>query len=325
MDIEASSITLPRVGEVHVTLTRVSVWEERHNGVLDERGIQWVMASILKGLVARGWHVMRDPRTSQQYPILSDYHWVANKGDLHAVIDTGGRRASVEFHGEGSTAVINGLGPNAYGGRYGFDKFKRMSAFVQRQCVVEMGAIVKSTLALGYMPKEDSQLDLAQLNLSILRICEAKRDGNDPLASFNRGWTASRFNRDATGWPVVSEYDNGGYNRDRDKVPLRNGDVKYFRRNGRLMRATVFTNMNSMWLAFYSGEEWYLSGSDLFTCDDPTLEKRRDVPGQAQRVMLELEKALKRSDYKRVGVLAKVLTKMTATVVATTMTTKEAS
>ncbi len=311
LDIDAASTTMPRVGEVCVALTRVAVWEEGSHGKIDEHGMQWVFGMIIKGLAARGWEVERDARTATNYPTLSNYHWVARKGDLCAVMDTGGRTASVEFHHEGSTSVVNGLSHNTNGGRYNFDKFQRMSTYLQRQCVVEMGYVVKGLLALGYLPQPESKLRIDALNMSILRICQDRRDASDPLAYFNNSWTRSRFKRDEAGWPVFAEY--GSYNKDRDGQQLLNGQVKHFRYRGRLMRATVYTNLNSMWLAFYGGTVWSCSGHELFTCNDPTLEPRRLVPGQANRIKVELEKALKTSNYKRVSVLAKVLEKLTAT------------
>ena len=321
MDIDVASTTMPRVGEVHVIPTHVAVWEEGEHGRIDEHGMRCVFGLILKGLVARGWTIERDPNVVKNYPSIANCHWVGSKGNLHAVMSTGGRTASIDFHVEGSTTVIDGLGPNENGGRYSFDKFKRMTPYQQRVCVIEMGHVVNNMLALGYVPRADSRLELTALNMSILRINQDKRDASDPLAYFNRSWGADRFKRDESGWPVLSEY--GNYNNDRDGLQLINGQVKHFRRNGYLMRATVFTSMNSMWLAFYAGTVYHLSGHELFSCDDPTVLPRRLVPKQVNRVKEELDKALKRSDYKRVSVLAKVLEKM-ATATVTTMT-KEAS
>lgn len=148
--------------------------------------------------------------------------------------------------------------------------------------------------------------------LRVLRACEGESAGtrraDDPLRTFNDGWTAERFERDETGWPTVKEYDHDGRNCDRDKVSLRNGQTRYFRDDrGRLQRGTVYTNMNSMWMVVFGGSVTYMSGCYLFSCERPDLEPRRVMPGQKERLRDELAKAVAASNFRRVEVLARVL------------------
>lgn len=223
--------------------------------------------------------------------------------------ETFGRQMKIEFYQE-----VNTVNPN--GGRYDFDKIRLMPRHLRSLCIVEMVAVVRKLMELGYsLPRT---LHEETLMRDVLRAAENDKSYMTPLERFNDTWNSEcdwerggRFKRDETGWPCVSEYDHG-YNRDRDGVPLRNGMVRYWRDwKGHLMRCTVYTNMNCMWMLVANGTVLsYETGGLLFDCPRPDLEKRRLVPGQAKRVQKELAKATEAKDWKRVAVLARVLDKL---------------
>lgn len=292
--------SLPRAGSTNIFETHFGLWEED----VDEPGMRLVFHAMLDHLRSRGWHVEQDPRTLEHFPTLADWRWVGHKGDLRMHAKTNGRASQIDFYQE-----IHVENPN--GGRYDFDKFNRMPRTMQLQCVVEMTALARKALSLGYTLGNDMRE--ATLMRDVLRAARRDHYGDPPLVQFNRTWQADRFKRDEIGWPTVAEYDRGGRNWDRDHVPLRNGETRYFRQRGRLLRGVVYTNMGNMWMVVLGGGVTYEAGFNLFYCDRPDLEPRRLVPGQAKRVRAELDKALKAGAYGRVERLAKVCQKLAPT------------
>jgi len=295
----ATGPSLPRTGSTNIFDTHVGVWEED----VDEPAMRLVFLAMLDHLRLRGWHVEQDPGVLERHPSIADGYWVGHKGDLRMYAETGGRHSKAEFYQE-----LHVENPN--GGRYDFDKFSRMPRTMQLQCVVEITALARMLVTLGYTLGNDMRE--ATLMRDVLRAARRDHYGDPPLVQFNKSWEADRFKRDETGWPCVSEYDYGS-NKDRDGIPLRNGETRYFRQRGRLLRGTVYTNMNNMWMVVLGGGVTYEAGCYLFHCDRPDMEPRRLVSGQAKRVRAELEKALKAGDYQRVAKLAKVCQKLAPT------------
>lgn len=293
-----------RTGTIRIYRTHVSVWEER----VDETAMRRVFRSLLARMLRRGWSIQRDPRTVKNYPSIADWHWSGTKGDLWMQAETRGRTASVEFFQE-----LNVDNPN--GGRYDHDKFARMPPSLRGRCVVEMAVVVRRLFEHGYAPGgrrgPSTAVDPDNLLRSVLRLAE-DQPHPDILVAFNAGWNfpsgRPRFERDERGWPTVGEYDRNGRNRDRDGVPLRNGETRYFRgRNGRLLRGSVFTNMNEMWSIDTGCGRHYMHRSKLFHCERPDIEQRRVMPGQADRLLKELKGAIENKAYTRAATLARAL------------------
>jgi len=296
---------MKRSGEVIlVNGTHVGVWEDE----VDEDGLLLVIRGVLGHLSKRGWKVERDPDTQRNYPEIAHCFFCGRKGDLELRVRVSGCHAEIELYQNVANVT------NPHGGQYEFDKFAKMPRRLRLPCVVELAAIVRELTERGYALGKgfDLTTEGAPFLLRVLRACEGESAGtrraDEPLRTFNDGWTAERFERDETGWPVVSEYDHDGRNCDRDKVSLRNGQTRYFRDGrGRLQRGTVYTNMNSMWMVVFGGSVTYMSGCYLFSCERPDLEPRRVMPGQKKRLRDELAKAVAASNLRRVEVLARVL------------------
>ena len=299
--IAAAEPKMRRHGSIRMHATHLGVWD----GHVDEKAMRGVLRGMLGRLCARGWHVERDPRTLKHYASIADDHWVGRKGDLQMYAQACGRTCEIEFFQE----VQRPKDPSPNGGRYDFGKFECMPPRLRLMFAVEMAAVIQKLRSYGYTTSEKF-LDrgTATLPQAVMRTAAGRDPAADPLASFNERWESNRFKRDKTGWPTISEYDRDGRNSDRDKIPLRNGETRYFRDcRGHLQRATVFTNMNDRWMVVYGGSVTWVSGWELFHCARPDLEPRRLMPNQPQRLQRELDKAIAARNGKRVATLATLL------------------
>jgi hypothetical protein len=108
-----------------------------------------VLRGVLARLAKRGFTVERDPWTLERWPSLADKNWSGRKGDLEFIAQTMGRTVTVEFFQN-----VNVDNPN--GGRYDFDKFKRMPRHMRLPCVVEMASVVQKLLDYGYVLKKQN-------------------------------------------------------------------------------------------------------------------------------------------------------------------------
>jgi len=123
---------MSRQGKLGFNNTSLSIWEERQ----DEKDFMTVYGFVIKYLRSRGFKVVQDPETKRRYPVLAKTHHYAKKGNLEASLDLRGCSISLEFYQN----VANVDNPN--GGRYCFDKFKRMPYLIQKQFILETGKLV---------------------------------------------------------------------------------------------------------------------------------------------------------------------------------------
>lgn len=290
--------TFPRTGGIHFHDTNVSFWEEIPNGTEREtvfRGVQTAFGRLLDHLRSRGFTVEPDRKVDK---VIRRWYWIGRKGHLEFHAQTSGRTAEVEFFQ--SLAFEN---PN--GGRYDFDKFRKLPRFLRLRCAVEMIHLIRAMQGLGYTFGQRSDLH-EPLARAVLRKAERREEeGLSPLERFNRSWGADRFERGDDGWPTAREIQSCN-RRDRDGALLSNGDVRYFRHHdGRLVRGRVFTNMGNMWAVVHPDGTpiTYVSSGELFSTDRPDLLPRRVTrESQVSRVSRELGKARATRD----GVLSNV-------------------
>ena len=283
-----------RSGSIVVHDSAVNLWEED----VDELGMYQVFRRVLARMSSRGWTVQTDPDCVRNYPTLAKTHWVGRRGDLEALIQTSGRHLELCFFQSER--------------RYAFGKLQGMPRHMRTACLVEMCAAVKLLVEIGYnlVDRDGSRSLRVPATMKTVRdLAEDSRD-ETPLQRFNRGWGSDRFERGEDGWPTVREYDRDGSNCDLYGEPLRNGQVKYLMIGGRLQRATVYTNMNSMWMVCYGGSVTYVSGRELFDCDRPDLVRGRRVDGQMERLARELKKATESKLYRRAATLSSILARM---------------
>ena len=294
----AAPDVFPRCGEIRVHDTSISVWEEH----VDGPAMQAVFSALRRHLRRRGFVLAKIKRIAK---CIRDNYRDGRKGDLEVYAETAGRTAKVEFFQN----VANVDNPN--GGRYDFDKLTRMPRVLRLRCAVEMAATIRFLVSLGYALGKDLREPLA---MSVLRIGERRvEEGLTPLERFNRGWGADRFKRGADGWPVESERD--AYYRDQDGRRPEPGDVRCLYHLGRLIRGTVYPNMNSMFTVHLADGSWITQASagELFSVDRDAPRRQPLTPKkQAERLEHELKKATGAKDWKRVATLGKVLARFAA-------------
>lgn len=267
-----------RTGRINVGNASVSVWEDS----VDEDSFMPVYGSLVKHLRSRGFRVVKDPEVKKRSPCISIRYHYAKKGDLEAVLHLSGRVIEIEFFQ--NIANVK----NSNGGRYDLDRFERMPYLLKKQFILESAKIVDfMVVAYGY----ELGNKLSNGKSTVTRIIMGMQGINKathPLESFNHQWGADRFQRDESGWPVASSYDNCGYNKDRDGVPLRNGMTRYHRdKKGYLRKGVVYTNMNTMWqLIFGKGRNdcTWVSCWELFSMQ----------PGESFRKSIATDKQINR-------------------------------
>ncbi len=300
----------PRVGHVHVYDTTVSVWEEQVR-----EDMFAAFSKVCTHLYNRRFVVRACEETRKHYRCLSRTTRVGRKGNLEFSLRLSGRHLEMQFFQN-----IHVDNPN--GGRYDSSKFGKMPRRMQLEFLVEARLLVEMLLGLGYSlgDKSFSCWEGLPLALTLRNIAEGRKDP-EPLRRFNQDWDSEydlkrgthRFKRDETGWPAFEEYGKSYGNVDRDKKTIRNGETKYYRSyNGYLCRATVYTNLCTMWRCYSGVGYTCVSSSELFDCPRPDLEKRRFRKGQVDRlVKKELALALEQKDWKRVATLARVIERLT--------------
>lgn len=293
-----------RDGRILLHDTHMGIWEE----TVDEKSFHTVYGSVIRHLRTRGFKVFRCPETKKHYPILARKHHRGYKRNLRVKLNYSGRHLEIRFFQE-----LNTVNPN--GGLYDFDKYSKMSYLMKKQFILESSKLIEmltETYGYGYT----KALALAPARVSpvqrVLIAIAGLNPNTNPLDNFNYGWGANRFKRDETGWPVPEEYDQGGYNKDRDGVPLRNGMFRYFRdRDGRLKRGRIYTNMNNMWQVVCGpgkGDSHYMSSFNLFSLSTDDV-RGRWFPDKYRKakIHLALKKAVKALDYERAAVLRDIL------------------
>lgn len=289
---------------IHIHDTMVQLWFA--HGSPDDDGSLQLLRSVLGRMRRRGWTLAREGKFPD-FDDLDRRHWVGRLGDLQMYAECFPMGMRVCFFQD-----INHENQN--GGRYDFNKFSRLPRPMRLRCAVEMAAVVRKLLDRGFtLTRHEQGFDVEHVAWSVLRIAENRP--TDVLNAFNHSWNSEhdwarggRFERDERGWPAVSAYDPYGHNKDRDDVPLRNGETRYFRGyNGRLYRGTIFCNMNQMWLVGTGVGRRNLNQRELFHCERPDLEPRRLMRNQPKRLRGLLDEAVKAEDFERVATLGRVL------------------
>lgn len=300
-----------RDGVVSVDDTKISLWEEH----VDEGA----MGIVIKGLVARlrtrGFKMERDPRVAKFYPSLdSCCFWQGHKGDLQVYASSSGRMAEVMFYQE---LIVE----NSNGGRYDFQKYRKMSQSMRLQCVVEMAEMADKLFGYGYtwslvgrrdpLPAEHLAWTIRQLveQREPHAIAETPRFDEDPgtrdrrlalLESYRGGWSNDK--RDAEGWRSDREWMTC---KDREGVEVARGEMRYVRHKGRWCRGLVFPCFNNQATVVLGGVLVRCHSRELTLCCDPATRPRRMVPRQATRLHEEILKAVESRDYRRVEALAR--------------------
>lgn len=293
-----------REGEFRVADAYVDVWEENCN---DQ--VQAAMVTVMQGLLAvlhrRGFAIEREPSVLARSAIIANDYWYGKRGDLEVQVEHTGRVVKAEFY-----QSLNVDNPN--GGKYDSRKHSRMPRTMQLECIVELAELAKRLSAHGYTPRKDSHLATDGPLLLQVRDAVLGKGPVDPVERYRKSSDWYRRDLDESGFMSMKGRPPRDYT-DRDGVALHAGDTRYFYApyspRGHLMRGTVYPGNNGSWYVADLGT--HVPVGELFAaCDDNT--PRRLVPGQAERLHRELEKALQAKAYRRVATLGGVLARMVA-------------
>lgn len=183
-------------------------------------GNQGLLNRVFELLRHRGFTIQTDQRIAKQYPSLADTHWEGSKGELLFKAQIYPAGFSIEFYQE-----VNTKNPN--GGFYDFEKFEMMPYLIRCEFLLARKYICKLIESEGYENDANPEFKNALENVMYrIKSCCHYKEGKE-----------------------LPDYEIPSYNaKDRDGKQLRNGQVKYFYDyKGRLMRGTVYHNINNMW------------------------------------------------------------------------------
>ena len=176
-----------------------------------------VFCALLKRLRERGFQLGPDPAVSNLRSLKKTHRLAQRADDLNASAELSGRYLSIEFFSEKQRV-------NKCGGKYDFDKLAKMTRTNQLKAVVELMGLLRMLVEFGYTFRVSGRgPEIASLDYLVLRDIMRDSHGHrlSPLGRFNRGWEASRFKRDDSGWPIESEYADPWRSLDGDEKPLR--------------------------------------------------------------------------------------------------------
>lgn len=219
---------------------------------------------VMNMLAAEGFNVRQDPDV---HKIIRRDHWIGKRGDLEFNAEKYPAGFKVQF-------FQNVVYENQNGGRYDFDKLKKMPYMIRLQYQKYIGKIIKLLETLVVMDDETKHYPkLAEewIKCRYVESCHNKQENTDFDLQDMDGLTAQ---------PAYNGLD-------RDKKELRNGDIKYFRdRNGYLCRGRVYHNINNMWWVIvdkYTVRN--IASFDLFDLmpnDDRHRKKKPEIPKEYQ-------------------------------------------
>lgn len=218
--------------------THIGIWAP-------EKDNHTALQAIFELLRGRGWMIQADQEVLKRHPILADDHFEGVKGRLKFKAEQHPACSELEFYQEVNTK-------NPHGGYYDFNKLQMMPYLIRCQFLVELNNIKNLLNSLGY----------ADHSKPLLKTAEDEIKYN-----FVESWHHPQDSMEFELTDLHGTTCEGNYNgTDKDGKAIYNGDVKYFRdRKGRLMRGTVYHNINNMWWVLIN-KHWYtnMAAFELF-------------------------------------------------------------
>lgn len=212
-------------------------------------GSQNTLNKVFNLLRSRGFTVQTDQRILEEYPILADSRWEGFKKDLLFKAKIYPAGFELVFYQEINTK-------NRNGGYYDFEKFELMPYLTRCEYTLTRKHICELLEDEGYKNTTKPEFDTAFDEVMYrIKDCIHYEEGKE-----------------------LPEFDIPDYNsRDKNDKQLRNGQVKYFRdRKGRLMRGTIYHNINNMWWVILNKHRFTnVASFQLFDLDDEESRQRR--------------------------------------------------
>lgn len=288
-----------RNGWLGLVDTHLGIWDEWEDR--SELAMRNVLARMVTHLKGRGFTLSFD-RQHSHLTRIAKYYWYGRRGDLELTLSLCGRATTLEFFQN-----LNVKNPN--GGRYDFNKLRRMNRTMRLECIVELYKAAQAAQDLyGYPLTSRNGFRRSDVPITLMSVRDlAEQRKGTPLEDFNAGWGSDRFERDETGWPSVKEL-RCWRSKDRDGIPVFTGATKFYRHRGRLMRCTAYPNMNDMWRVDVNGTPlMWVHATELFECEHPEREPRRYFADHKDRLEKVLAKAVEQRHFFRVSQIGAAL------------------
>lgn len=276
-----------RALDINLHDTSIGIWQDDPNDPT-------FMAEIFEPLTAwmrrRGWRVTADPEVLKRHRCISKGHRVAERGDLRAKAQIGGRHVEVTFWSERAEQS------NSNGRQYDFDKRDR-APYLDR---LRMDLEIRRILAwLG---------DRAELKV---REPRNQRCGSGAGELQATAWIERSARQSGHFVPELgrARYTNGdGCRKAADGGLLEHGAVAWFiDMKGRVLRGRAFYSLNDRW-AIQIGRfgVTFASAWEMFTAPPADLRRKRNDDQRRKQIEREIGRAVRSENFERAALLKKI-------------------
>ncbi len=232
----------------------------------------WPVYHALRDVLRKaGFTFHQDPHIRKRYRCLAKTHHAGSRRDVHFISQIYPIGFNFEFYED----VVR---DNRNGGRYHFDKMRKMPYLRRLAVVAAHRKIIACLEGLGYVDKS-YQAPQDSMKCILARRLEIEEfHGKD---FYSKG---------------VASYNS----KESDGVHLKDGDLRYFRSySGHLCRGRVYHNLNNMWwVAVDPFCAQNIASFELFSYE-AARHPRKKHPYPKRRLQTALNKAVSRQDFER--------------------------
>lgn len=238
---------------------------------------------ILHMLKNEGFKIKKDANVLKMFKKISKPYWYGKRGELEFTAKKYPNGFEIEF-------FQNVIFDNPNGGQYDFDKLSKMPYMIRLQYIVYMRKIVEMLKALTEVK-----------NLTLPPVKTADEVIRRDLAYNWHFYKDMNFNLQ-----TMDREPESYYRLDRNKIPIHNGDMKYFRDcfTGYIMRGRVYYRANMQWWAIINDRKAVIVNNyDLFD-DFPSGEPARVAPDRtpnSYKILREKREKSKAAALKLIG------------------------
>lgn len=244
------------------------------NTMRDMHDTKWshygVLHRLLNYMRNRDWEIESDISTDK---IIRQNYWIGKKGDLECCVHRYPRGFEFEF-------FQNVVFDNPNGGRFDFDKYRKMPYLVRLSFLNETRRMIE------FLENVVPALTTVNYTLGI-KTAEQFIKEKYVNSLHKQQKDVDCFELEDLNGKTCDEYIRYAY--DRDGKIIRNGDIKYFRDfSGYLARCKVYHNINNMWWCILNDttvtNEAAFNLFDATTADFTVRRKhRKEVPEKYQK------------------------------------------
>ena len=238
--------------------------------------------SLRMALVRYGFTFHQCPRAKKYYRNIAHTIHTGKRQDVFFHSQITGRHTEFTFYED----VIR---DNSNGGRWHFDKLSKMPYLRRLRTKLAMKRIIDVLLSIGFT-RDDRNVYPADALAAVMKHRRELEDFQGP----------EFYTRPQERYNTI----------DADGVVMKDGDVRYFwDYSGRLLRGTVYRNINNMWWVVCNQFCYRNVANFQLFAWKPEMGRRRKLSGAAiqDRLDNELNRSVKAKDYAAIQRLAKCL------------------